>query len=87
MQVSRPLSAWMRDTSLHGRIHGVSALCMLLTCSTIWRGYLGDLPGEQIKGIEWALARIDIEGGLRRRRLGARSVVHAWRFNHIKLPT
>jgi len=53
----------MRDTSLHGRIHGVSALCMLLTCSTIRRGYLGDLPGEQINGIEWALARIDIEGG------------------------
>jgi hypothetical protein len=35
MQVSRPLSARMRDTSLQGRIHGVSAFCMIPACNTI----------------------------------------------------
>ncbi|MNE88334.1 hypothetical protein D3C80_1856350 [compost metagenome] len=37
------MSAWTRDTSRHGRIHGVSVLCMLLPCSTLRRGYLGGL--------------------------------------------
>jgi hypothetical protein len=40
MQVSRPLSAWTRDTSLQGWIHGVSAFCMAPSCSSIMYSYV-----------------------------------------------
>ncbi|TQI79481.1 hypothetical protein FHU10_0433 [Serratia fonticola] len=35
MQVNRPLSAWMRDSSPQRRVHGVSVFCMTLICSII----------------------------------------------------
>ncbi|CAI1925180.1 Uncharacterised protein [Serratia fonticola] len=35
MQVNRPLNAGMRDSSPHGRVHGVSVICMTSTCNTI----------------------------------------------------